>query len=428
MFKKIFPVYRSESKRGRKFIKKIENRRALIYSRDNWNKVEKIVETIRKNKFKGLKGYLRKFEKVRISTEDDLWIELDYPSTRLLPRNFESAFERSRNRLETSQDQLMSKLKDLYFEIAKREIVPLDRVGIYVPGAVKSYVSTAVMTIIPAQVAGVKEIVVATPRNSLNSSPAMRFVLRKLGIEKVLAVGGVGAITTLAYGLDVIGPVDKIVGPGGVWTSIAKRIVAKDVDIDMCEGPSEMFIVSDDSADVKMLAFDMLAQAEHDPYSTVVLITDSYRLALSVREEMVKILEENNNEKIEDVLTFLAGALVAPREKIAELIRLFAPQQLQLIGGMEELFDLSKLRASLIMLGERSPAIFADYLAGIPHVLPTGGDSKSRSPVDVTTFLRSYYVVDTKETTSTLWASSAVAWAEAEELEYHSKAATFRLH
>jgi histidinol dehydrogenase len=251
--------------------------------------------------------------------------------------------------------------------VAERRFLPLDSVGIYVPGGRAPLVSSLVMTAVPARVAGVRRIAVATPR----SHPAVLATARELGIDEVYAVGGAQAIAALAYGTETVRPVDKIVGPGNRWVTAAKLLVSSRVAIDLPAGPSEVLVVADESADPRACAADLLAQAEHGPDSEAILVSTDRGLA-----EAVSALCDGR-VRIE-VVESLADALARANA--------YAPEHLELLVADPDAASADVVNAGSVFLG--TTAVLGDYVAGANHVLPTGGLARGAGGLGLEAFLK----------------------------------------
>ena len=269
-------------------------------------------------------------------------------------------------------------------------IRPLERVGVYVPGGKASYPSTVLMNVIPAQVAGVKEIVVCvpTPKNEIN--PYVMAAINMLGIKEVYRIGGAQAIGAMAYGTQSIKRVDKIVGPGNIYVATAKKLVFGEVDIDMIAGPSEVLIIADGKADPVLIAADLLSQAEHDELASSILVTDSAALAQAVVRELEAQLSRLKRRSIAEISVENYGAIIVTKD-IRQALRTandIAPEHLEVMT--ENPFDLLPLirNAGAIFLGPWTPEPLGDYAAGPNHTLPTGGTARFFSPLGVYDFVK----------------------------------------
>ncbi len=308
---------------------------------------------------------------------------------------------------------------------------PLRRVGVYVPGGRASYPSTVVMTVVPAQLAGVEEIAVATPPSSYRTMPALRYTLARLGVHEVWGMGGAHAVAALAYGTESVRRVDKIVGPGNAWVTAAKALVMPDVAIDGLAGPTEVVIVAEGGADISAawLAADLLAQAEHDPVAAPVLITDSHQLAEAVRLELAgQLAELATAETARASLRHFGTALVVRDldTQALDLVERIAPEHLQLIGPRPEALAERVRNAGAVFVGASTPEVFGDYVAGPSHVLPTCGSARYASGLGVEDFVRRSHVVRFDAEAAAQWAEAAAILADAEGLPAHAAAARRR--
>ena len=269
-------------------------------------------------------------------------------------------------------------------------IRPLKRVGVYVPGGKAAYPSTALMNIIPAQVAGVKEIAVCVPVPKGDVNPHVMAAIRMLGVEEVYRIGGAQAIAAMAFGTKSIKKVDKIVGPGNIYVATAKKMVFGLVDIDMIAGPSEILIIADNSADPAFIAADLLSQAEHDELASSVLITDSLKLAENVSHEIGKQLPQLRRYEIASASLGNFGAIVITKniQDAVNYSNLIAPEHLEIMT--EKPMDILPLieNAGAVFLGPWTPEALGDYAAGPNHTLPTGGTARFFSPLGVYDFYK----------------------------------------
>ncbi len=271
-----------------------------------------------------------------------------------------------------------------------QSIRPLNRVGVYVPGGKAAYPSTVLMNVIPAQVAGVKEIALCVPAPKGEINPYVMAAVRMLGVSEVYRIGGAQAIGSLAYGTKTIRKVDKIVGPGNIYVAAAKKMVFGLVDIDMIAGPSEILIIADSTADASFIAADLLGQAEHDELASSILVTDSAALAKKVTEEVERQLAALARRGIARASIEGHGAVIISRDMrhAAAISNGIAPEHLEIMTGKPtEILPLIE-NAGAIFLGQWSPEALGDYSAGPNHTLPTGGTSRFFSPLGVYDFYK----------------------------------------
>ncbi|MCL5074678.1 MAG: histidinol dehydrogenase [Chloroflexi bacterium] len=307
---------------------------------------------------------------------------------------------------------------------------PLERVGIYVPGGRAAYPSSLLMAAVPARVAGVKELIVTSPPAADGRlSESVLTAARLAGVNRIFKVGGAQAIAALAYGTESVPRVDKIVGPGNLFVVLAKRKVFGDVDIDQLPGPTETLIIADGGANPTFVAADLLAQAEHDPLASAILITDSPELAQSVSRALEAQLAELTRASIaaESLQSNGGIILVAEWNQAVELANCYAPEHLCLLTR-EPWNLLGKIQhAGGIFVGEYSPETIGDYIAGPSHIMPTGGTARFFSPLSVDDFVKTISVVAlTREEFKRLGPPAAIL-AEAEGLTAHAMAVRRRL-
>ncbi|MEA3332981.1 MAG: histidinol dehydrogenase [Pseudomonadota bacterium] len=309
-----------------------------------------------------------------------------------------------------------------------QKITPLSRVGIYVPGGKASYPSSVLMNAIPAQVAGVKEIVMVSPA-AQGYNPAVLVSARLCGVKRIFRVGGAQAVAALAYGTTSIPAVDKIVGPGNIYVALAKRRVFGRVGIDMVAGPSEIMVVADESANPVFVAADLLSQAEHDELAVVVLVTPSQTLSDAVEAELEKQLAILQRREIAQRSLQNQGALITTTnlDQALELANQFAAEHLELAVA-DPLLALSSIHnAGAVFLGHSTPEALGDYLAGPNHVLPTAGTARFSSPLGVDDFLKKSSVLSFSPAALKRYGQPLMALAEMEGLEAHGRAVSLRL-
>ena len=307
---------------------------------------------------------------------------------------------------------------------------PIERVGVYVPGGTASYPSTVLMTVIPARVAGVKHITVVTPPGKGGNVPPATLVAADIvGADSIFKVGGAGAIAALAYGTKSIQKVDKICGPGNIFVTIAKRLVYGEVDIDGLAGPTETIVIADDTASPAHCALDLLAQAEHDVLSSAVMITTSAKLASAVNKEVERQLKKLERADIASRSLKERGCIVIvdDMEQAIELANMYAPEHLSLLMRDAALYAEGIRNAGGIFIGDSSPEVLGDYVAGPSHVMPTGGSARFNSPLNVNDFLKTTSVVALVEDDLDTLGPAASIIARSEGLTAHARAAEIRM-
>lgn len=310
-----------------------------------------------------------------------------------------------------------------------QRVLPLRRVGVYVPGGRATYPSTLLMNVIPARVAGVDEIVMVTPTPAGRIDPTVLAAAHLAGVSEIIRVGGAHAVAALAYGTESIPGVDKIVGPGNRWVAEAKRQVFGRVDIDMVAGPSEILVIADDSADPRHVAADLIGQAEHDPDAIAWLVTTSERVAAAVPAELESLLEGHPRREIALASLERNGLIlrVDTLDDAARAADLRAPEHLELIVA-EPLALAGRIRnAGAIFLGAHTPESVGDYFAGPNHVLPTGGTARWASPLGVYDFMKRTSLIGYSAERLARDAGDVMRLAESEGLPGHAEAVRLRL-
>lgn len=309
-----------------------------------------------------------------------------------------------------------------------QKVTPLATVGAYVPGGRASYPSTALMTVIPAKVAGVENVVVCTPPRSDGTVHPLTLAAAKVsGADHVYRIGGVQAVGAMAYGTQSVMKVDKIVGPGNVYVTAAKMQVRDMAEIDFPAGPSEVLIIADDSADARMVASDIIAQAEHDPNAVSVLVTTSESLAEDVNAEVLRQAEQAKRVEIVKESLSNAAILVADSmDKCIELSNEFAPEHLEIMVNDEDRVLDGIRNAGSIFVGNYAPVSAGDYASGTNHVLPTAGYAKIYSGLNINHFVK-YSSIQriSKQGLDTL-KDSIISIAEEEGLQAHADAVRVR--
>ncbi len=311
-----------------------------------------------------------------------------------------------------------------------QEVRPLDRVAVYVPGGRAAYPSTVLMTVIPARVAGVKEIVLVSPPSADKSlPPAVLAAARVAGVTEAYRIGGAQAVAALAYGTETIRRVDKIVGPGNIYVALAKSRVFGDVGIDMIAGPSEVMVIADASADPEWVAADLLAQAEHDPMARAVLLTLSGALVDAVAAAVERQLAVLPRREIAGAALRSQGALVLTRslEEAVEVANLLAPEHLELQVADPDTLLAEVRNAGAVFLGRYTPEVVGDYVAGPNHVLPTGGTARFASALGTEDFVKRLSVIQYAQAGLREAGPHVAELARVEGLDGHGAAAAMRI-
>ena len=420
-------LHTAASRAGQRAIERLTRRGDSVLDAKTLRRAGRIVQAVRRTGDRALLGFARELDGAAAESVAELALT---PLPGDPPAGFAEALESAIaavERFHAPQVRGGYRLAEDGVELDEL-ITPLRRVGVYVPGGRAAYPSTVVMTVVPARVAGVAEVAVATPPGSYRSNPALRYTLARLGVSEVWGMGGAHAIAAFAYGTETVRRVDKIVGPGNAWVTAAKKLVVGDVAIDGIAGPSEVLIVADATADPADLAADLLAQAEHDPLAAAVLITPDRGLAQRVSEEIERQLADLPTAETAraSLETFGAALVVENIEEAAELANRIAPEHLQLVGPAAEALADRITAAGAVFLGPATPEVFGDYIAGPSHVLPTCGSARFASSLGVEDFLRRSHRIRFTREAAAARAESAACLADAEGLPAHAASARRR--
>jgi len=387
---------------------------------------KKIVDEVKKDGDKALFKYSKKFDK----------IDLTKRSVKVTEKEIEKAQSQVSKELRANLNTAASRVREfhkhklpkgnMYKDKLGNElgwlIRPVERAGLYVPGGKAAYPSTVLMTAIPAKVAGVEELILVTPCPNGELNPAVLAAAQVAGVDSIYKVGGAQAVAALAYGTESVPKVDKIVGPGNIYVTIAKKLVFGEVDIDMIAGPSEVLIISDASTPASWVAADLLAQAEHDEMAVPLLVTDNTQFGKDVSKEVSKQLAQLSRKDIAGEAVKSQGRIfiVQNIDQAVDVANALAPEHLELcIKNPKALLKKIK-HAGAIFLGKMSSEAFGDYVAGPSHVLPTGGAARFSSPLSVYDFIRMPSVISISREGFDKLNESVMNLAYSEELEAHA--------
>ena len=307
--------------------------------------------------------------------------------------------------------------------------IPLERVGVYVPGGTAAYPSSVIMNVVPAAVAGVKEIIMVVPPAKDGSvNPYVLTAAKEAGVTRIFKVGGAQAVGALAFGTDLIPKVDKITGPGNIFVTLAKKAVYGHCGIDMLAGPSEILIVADKTADPVYIAADMLSQAEHDVLASSILITDSSVLADQVVVEVARQIALLPRKEIAQAALDRNGLLLIVEDMTAamELANVSAPEHLEILTEQPFAMLPYVRNAGAVFLGPYSPEPLGDYMAGPNHILPTGGTARFYSVLNVETFMKKTSIIAYTQKALAAVSGHIIALAQAEGLVAHANAIKVR--
>ncbi|MDD5093737.1 MAG: histidinol dehydrogenase [Dehalococcoidia bacterium] len=330
----------------------------------------------------------------------------------------------------TRQRNSLPKGRVEFLKGAGQVIWPLERVGCYAPGGTASYPSTVLMTAIPARAAGVDEVILATPPQPNGQIPPLTLVAAEMAkVDRVFAIGGAPAIAALAFGTPSVPKVDKICGPGNIFVTLAKKQVFGAVDIDGLQGPTETIVLADDSANPASCAADLLAQAEHDELASAIMITPSFEMAKKVSAEVERQLAGLSRREIARKSLEHRGGIVVVKslDEGIDLVNAYAPEHLCLLVDKAESVAGRIRNSGGIFIGESSPEVLGDYVAGPSHVMPTSGTARFSSPLNVIDFLKVINLVALDEKSLKELGSHAAAIADAEGFTAHAEAARIRI-
>ncbi len=313
--------------------------------------------------------------------------------------------------------------------ILGQKVTPLARVGVYVPGGKAAYPSSVLMNVMPAKVAGVEEIIMATPCNKEGKvTPATLVAAKEAGVDRIFKVGGAQAIASLAYGTESIPKVDKIVGPGNIYVALAKKAVYGHVSIDSIAGPSEILVLADETANPRFVAADLLSQAEHDELASAILVTTSKELAEKVSKEVDSFVEKLSRKKIITASLENYGyiLLADSMDQAIEVANEIASEHLEIVTK-DAFTVMTKIKnAGAIFIGEYSSEPLGDYFAGPNHVLPTNGTAKFFSPLSVDDFIKKSSIISYSKEALEPIHKDIISFANAEELTAHANSIRVR--
>jgi len=391
--------------------------------------VREIVEAVKRDGDKALFKYTERFDKISLTTE----------TVRVTPEEFDAAYSLVESEFLGAVKEARKRItafharqkENSWFMVEEGAFLgqlvrPVERAGIYVPGGRAPYPSSVLMNAIPAKVAGVDEIAMVVPGAI---RPEVLVAAAEVGVNEVYKVGGAQAIAALAFGTESIKKVDVISGPGNIYVTLAKKMVVGSVDIDMLAGPSEVVVVADGGAKPAYIAADLLAQAEHDPDASAILITDSEELAqkaLAVVEAQLGKLERREiaEKSLKDNGRIF---VVSSLEEALRLANIIAPEHLEIMveNPLEALGSIK--HAGAIFLGAYTPEAVGDYVAGPNHVLPTGGTPRFYSPLSVDVFMKKSSVLSFSKQALGMVADAAITIADSEGFGGHAKSVKYRM-
>lgn len=391
--------------------------------------VERIIDDVRHKGDEALFHYANKLDGVELDSLEASREEI-LAAYDMVDKELVSALELASKRIRDFHLDCGYKTGTIFVnQYLGRQVQPLDRVGLYIPGGTAAYPSTVLMTVVPAKVAGVREIIMTSPPGKNGSIPAPTLVAADIAeVNRVFKVGGAQAIAALTFGTDSIPRVDKVCGPGNIFVTLAKKMVYGTVGIDGLQGPSEIMIVADETANPVLCAADLLAQAEHDPLASAILMTTSSKLANQVDKEIDHQLGKLKRRLIaSEALNKGMIVLVNNMAQAIELVNLYAPEHLSLMVSNASSLTSRIHNTGCVFIGENSPVVLGDYIAGPNHVLPTGGSARFSSPLGVEDFLKVTNIVALDKATMQELSQAAITMAKAEGLDAHAQAIEKRL-
>lgn len=407
-------------------------KRGVIYGKSIESSVKTIIESVRKNGDKALIKYTKRFDSIQLT-----------PSTMRISKD---AIKKAYSKVEGSDIKKLeyaAKRINAFHKHQKvsgweytdngvllgQKVIPLERVGVYVPGGKAIYPSSVLMSVIPAKIAGVKDVIICTPTPQGEINQYVLIAADIAGVDEIYTVGGAQAIAAMAFGTETIPRVDKIVGPGNIYVAIAKKLLYGHVDIDMIAGPSEILIIADDTANPSFVSMDLFSQAEHDEEAVAILITPSDLLAERVSQRISSDMKRQSRKKVIQNSLRRHGLIIVTRDIIEalDLTNDIAPEHLsiQVTNPMELLKKIKN--AGAIFLGSYTPQTMGDYVAGPNHTLPTGGTARFFSPLSVDDFVKKSSIIRYRKMGLIKDGVVASRLAEIEGLDAHSEAVKIRI-
>ncbi|MFC2060207.1 histidinol dehydrogenase [Chloroflexota bacterium] len=407
-----------------------QGKEGLVETDDPEQVVRQIIDDVRNRGDNALRDYTLKFDGIELT------------SLEVSKQQVAGAYQEVDSDLVSALRLAAERIRS--FHLAQRDAVwggvdkpglgqlirPLERIGAYVPGGTACYPSTVLMTAIPARIAGVKEIILVTPPGRQGTVPSVTLVAADIAqVDRIFCVGGAQSIAALTFGTESIPRVDKICGPGNIFVVLAKKLVGGIVAIDGLQGPSEVLIVADETANPEYCAADLLAQAEHDSLASPILVTTSRLLADRVNQEVERQLASLPRKVIAAASINNRGviAVVTDMDEAMELANLYAPEHLCLAIDKADTYVDKVSNAGCVFIGGNSPVVLGDYVAGPSHVLPTGGTARFSSPLNITDFIKFINLIAVDEAGLKQLGQAAATIARAEGFDAHARAVEKRL-
>ncbi len=408
-------------------------REETVISRTIERFVKKVFDDIRENGDSALLKYIRKYDGWHPSSIKEIYISKTEIKKRFIgiDKTLKEAIDVAKKRIEKFHKRTVPKsftIKENGINLSLR-IIPLEKVGIYVPGGKAVYPSTLLMNAVPARIAGVKEIFVATPSKPDSLNPAILYSCIISGVDGIFLMGGAHAIASFTFGTETVPQVDKITGPGNIYVALAKREASRYVGIDMFAGPSEILVLTDGSVSPEFVAIDLLSQAEHDENAVPVLVTTSKEFAQEVLGHLEELLKNSPRKKIAERAIREKGTcyIVSNLDDGIEILNRFAPEHLSLaLKNPQRVLERCR-NAGTVFVGAYTPESIGDYIAGPNHTLPTGGMARFQSTLSAMDFVKGMNIVSFDKKSLKNLGRYALILAECEGLFAHASAIKERI-
>lgn len=408
-------------------------KRPVIDSSSLFETVQQVLEEVRTNGDQAVQSYTQKFDGVALDSFTVTAEEIE-AAAKLVSDELKQAIETAKNNIRkfhAHQLQQFEKLETSPGVFCWQKAIPIEKVGLYIPGGTAPLFSTVLMLAIPAQIAACKEIILCTPPDAKGKiHPAILYAAQSAGVSRIFKIGGTQAIAAMAYGTETVPKVYKIFGPGNQYVTAAKQLVSlKDVAIDMPAGPSEVEVLADETAIPAFVAADLLSQAEHGVDSQSILITTDKQLVDKVQDEIALQLENLPRKEIaKEALKNSKIILVSNLEEAIELTNMYAPEHLIIATKNHSLVAESIINAGSVFLGNYTPESAGDYASGTNHTLPTNGYAKAYSGVNLDSFMRKVTFQEITPKGLQALGNAIMLMAEEEELQAHSHAVKIRVN
>ena len=404
------------------------------YSDSKTKTVKKIVKDVRKGRDKSLIKYEKKFNSLKKLSKNKFFF-----SNSEIKKNIKNLDPRVKNSIDLAFSRIINfhkkqkfkgfKIKDKYDNILSYRSKAIDKIGVYVPGGKASYPSSVLMNCIPAMIAGVREIFMTVPALNNKANPGILYAARKCKVKRIFKLGGAQAIAAFAFGTETVTKVDKIVGPGNEYVSLAKKEVSGETGIDMFAGPSEVTIIADKYSNPEWISADLIAQSEHDEMSQSILVTDSKDIIFKVKNFLKIQLKFLPKRKIalSSLGKFGLAILARNSREISKIVNKISPEHLEVCTKKPDIYLKSINNVGSVFLGAYSPEAVGDYLAGPNHVLPTSGTAKFSSGLSVYDFLKRQSVIRMTKRGIERLGPSVITLSKYENLHGHANSIKTRI-